>query len=151
MVELKPLGLKPEHYFSESWFSAEQSLLENALWNFAGLERDVAGDNDYLTVKIGCKSVILQNFKGKIAAFDNVCAHRFSRIRACEKGNGLLRCPYHSWVYNSEGIPVSIPSNESAFGFDAAARAKHALKRWRVEQCGELLFVCADPTAPNLR
>ncbi len=151
MVESRPLGIKPEQYFSESWFSAEQSLLENTLWNFAGLVRDVAGDNDFLTVPIGSKSVILQNFKGEIRAFDNVCAHRFSRIRACERGNGLLRCPYHSWVYNSEGVPVSIPSNENAFGFDAVARAQHSLKRWRVEQCGELLFVCADHAARNLR
>ena len=40
--------------------------------------------------KIGCKSVVVQNFHGELRPFHNVCSHRFSRIRTNSKGNSGL-------------------------------------------------------------
>ena len=151
MDEASSFSINPGDYFLDDVFAREIAVLAERMWTFVGLAKELASDNDFVTVSAGRKSVIVQNFRGKLSAFENVCAHRFARLRSCEKGNGILRCPYHSWVYNGEGVPVSIPSNETAFGFDQSAREKHALRRWQVEQCGELIFIREGQSGPALR
>lgn len=146
-----PIILPHARYWDPQDFQAELDIFETSIWNMVGLTGDVAGDNDYLTVIIGGKSVIIQNFKGELRAFDNVCAHRFSRIRSEEKGNGLLRCPYHSWVYNKDGCPVAIPHENEAFGFDQSEREQTHLKRWSLELCGQFIFIRGNEVGPNLR
>lgn len=120
-------------------------------WNFVGFTFDLANCNDYITVEVAGKPIVVQNFGGKLEAFLNVCSHRFCEIRCDQKGNGSLRCPYHGWTYDSEGIPVGIPSRPRFDGMTEEVIASLALRKYRVEACGSLVFVNLDSHALSLR
>jgi nitrite reductase/ring-hydroxylating ferredoxin subunit len=89
-------------------------------------------DQSHVTIDLPELSVTIQNFRGLLAGFWNVCSHRAAEMRPAGYGQGLLRCPYHGWTYNGDGVPVGIPENEALFGLDAEAKRKLALKPIRV-------------------
>lgn len=136
---MKPL-IQPLYYLDTEIFQREQVLIFQNLWNFAGFTTDLQIHNDYICAEIGGKSVIVQNFHGELRAFLNVCSHRFSKIHQQSQGNGALKCPYHGWVYNCDGIPVAIPSVQQ-FDINNTTRESLRLEKWLVEVCGKLVFV----------
>ncbi|MEI9985269.1 MAG: SRPBCC family protein [Aliidongia sp.] len=71
-------------------------------------------------------------------------------MRSERRGNGLLRCPYHGWTYNEEGVPVGIPGNSEWFGLDRSARRALALPSIAVASCGNLVFARISPEGPSL-
>ena len=54
--------------------------------------------------------IILRDKKNKIRVFHNVCSHRGYKIlqKPCNIKN-TIRCPYHSWAYNTDGKLVATP------------------------------------------
>ena len=54
--------------------------------------------------------LIVRNKKNKIKVFHNVCSHRGVKL-VDKPGNirNVIRCPYHSWSYTSDGELVATP------------------------------------------
>lgn len=140
-------------YYDPAVFAREQRTLFARVWQFAGFTADLANADDYVTAEVGGRSVVVQNFDGALRAFRNVCSHRFARIRSEACGNGKLRCPYHGWIYNAEGIPYSIPARPRFDDLrDRAEVAKLALTPYELAVCGGLVFLRESGTAgPSLR
>lgn len=136
-------------YWDHGVFDAECNFLQTSTWTMVGLKRDLPNSNDFITANVAGRPVTIQNFGGVLKAFDNICSHRHCLIRKEERGRGPLRCPYHSWTYDSAGVPISIPVDD-AFEFRAEEREKLALYEWQVAFCGELIFVCASFEALSL-
>ena len=122
-------------------FDLEQVPLFQELWQFAGFQRDLRNDGDYVVTEVGGKSVLVRNFAGELKAFLNVCSHRFSAIRRECRGNGPLQCQYHGWVYDKSGLPVGIANVKEFADITDSRRKELALEEWQVEPCGELIFV----------
>lgn len=137
---MKPLII-PTFYLSNEQFEREQILLCQQMWNFAGFAADLEHHNDYICKKVGGKSVVIQNFHGELRAFHNVCSHRFSRIRTNSQGNGALQCPYHAWIYNSDGVPIGIPHQHEFNGMSDEVKESLKLESWLVEKCGLFVFI----------
>lgn len=131
----------PRIYYDANIYEQEMRAMETKVWSLACLRSDVAENNCFYVAIVGNSSVVIQNFKGVLRAFDNVCAHRFARLRLSESGRGLLRCPYHSWVYGEDGVPIAIPLEQEAFGFMPEDRKCFALTSWKLEECGPFVFV----------
>lgn len=110
----------------------------------------VANDGDHVTIDLPDLSITIQNFRGTLAGFRNVCSHRSAQIRPCGRGRGMLRCPYHGWTYNREGAPVGIPENEALFGLSAEEKRKLALHPVSVALYGPLLFARVAPSGETL-
>ncbi len=145
-------GLIPcPSYHDPVVLSNEYERLFGRTWNFVGFTFDLANGNDYISAEVAGKPIVVQNFEGKLGAFLNVCSHRFSEIRCEQKGNGPLRCPYHGWTYDGEGVPVGIPSRPRFDGLTEDVILSLALRKYRVEVCGTLVFVSLDSTVPGLR
>jgi phenylpropionate dioxygenase-like ring-hydroxylating dioxygenase large terminal subunit len=145
-------GLIPcAYYYDPAVLSSEYEKLFARTWNFVGFTFDLANCNDYISMEVAGKPIVVQKFEGKLGAFLNVCSHRFSEIRCESKGNGPLRCPYHGWTYNSEGVPVGIPSRPRFDGLSEDVILSLALRKYRIEVCGTLIFVSLDSAAPSLR
>ncbi len=142
-------GLDPSDYFDTETFAAERRLFERS-WQLVGLCSDLAQHQDFITATLAGRSVVIQNFEGALKGFHNVCSHRHARIRSTACGNGLLRCPYHGWTYNGEGVPVGIPGNAEFFGLDRAARKELALAPIAVECLGNLVFARLEPTGESV-
>ena len=141
----------PSIYSDSEVFKREQVILFQDLWNFVGLTTDLENHNDYICKEIGGKSVVIQNFQGELRAFDNVCSHRFSRIRQCSRGNGSLQCPYHGWVYNSDGIPTGISHQQDFDEMSDSVKISLKLKEWLIEKCGRFIFVKKTDNSVTLK
>jgi choline monooxygenase len=133
-------SVTPAHYTSADLFALEQERIFARHWQFVGFADQLAGHQDFITGRLAGRDIVVQNFDGVLKGFRNVCSHRHARIRDADCGNGLLRCPYHGWTYNADGVPVGIPGNSEYFGLDRAARQQLALTAVAVERCGDFVF-----------
>ena len=146
------LGSVPaDYYYRPDVFEAEIAHVFKASWLCVGVTDDLANHQDFVTVQVGPHSIVVQNFRGELKAFRNVCSHRFSRIQTQATGNRPLQCPYHGWTYNAEGIPAGVPFNAKCFQLDDAGKQALALEAYPLETCGRFVFVNMDGKAPPLR
>ena len=53
------------------------------------------------TVTAGHQGICLTHFKGKFSALDNKCPHQGGPLGEGSIENGLLRCPWHGWDFES--------------------------------------------------
>ncbi|GGH01669.1 (2Fe-2S)-binding protein [Polaribacter pacificus] len=132
--------IKPKEYFDEKTLNREQIELFGSTWNFVCFKQDLLKENDFITAQIGGVPVVVQNLRGVIKAFKNVCSHRHSIIQTVEKGNRSLMCPYHGWAYDKKGIPKGIPK-KPLFNFTKEELVCLKLKEYQLETCGALVFV----------
>lgn len=132
--------IKPNEYFEKEVFQKEKINLFSEIWNFVGFTSDFSEINDFVVSNVSGTPVVVQNLKGKIRAFKNVCSHRHSLIQTVEKGNRPLMCPYHGWAYNDKGIPFGIPK-KPFFGFTKEELECLKLEEYVIDTCGSLVFL----------
>ncbi len=137
---MKPL-IPPQSYCDPSTFGVERDRIFLRHWLFAGSVFELPNHEDYRSVEIAGISVILQNFHGRIRAFNNVCTHRFARIHADKQGNRQLKCPYHGWTYNEDGLPYAIPHKPLISEVTPATLCQYRLSAWHVTTLGPLIFI----------
>lgn len=150
--------LLPDAYTSPEFFALERERVFATGWVAVGLTADVDRHGACIVVEVAGRSVIVtRNRHGELRAFHNVCRHRATRLLdadAREVGRrGRIRCPYHSWTYDTDGACLGTPLFEGsdvpagqepvfdtsvATGFD---RADQGLLPVAVDSWGFLLFV----------
>jgi phenylpropionate dioxygenase-like ring-hydroxylating dioxygenase large terminal subunit len=140
----------PEHYCSREILDKEIKNIFHKVWSFVCLKSELANDNDFVTKNIGNTSIVVQNIRGEIKAFLNVCSHRHSRIQCEQKGNRPLICPYHGWSYNKEGIPTGIPK-KPYFDFQKDDLEKLKLKEIKIDFCGQIVFINSNDDSEDLK
>ncbi len=142
--------IDPRAYADPGVFAAEADAIFGSAWVFAGLTDDLARADDYVTLELPGRSVVIQNFAGELRALHNVCPHRFGPIQAGPRGNRWPRCLYHGWVFDGDGVPTGIPENQAQFRLDAAARRALAVPVFSLECCGRFVFVRLAADGPSL-
>jgi phenylpropionate dioxygenase-like ring-hydroxylating dioxygenase large terminal subunit len=148
MTELR---INPAHYCSEPHRLTELGNMFQSNWIFVGMRFELAGLS-HRGVIVGDTQLVLQcDSRGEPRAYLNVCSHRHAQL--CEPGSyttGALRCPYHGWVYDREGVPVGIPQKH-AFPQVVAEPASFKLTEFACEAVGQFVFVRLAPRGPSLR
>jgi|AGTN01.1.fsa_nt_gi Phenylpropionate dioxygenase and related ring-hydroxylating dioxygenases, large terminal subunit len=142
------LGLAPETYYDPGIYADEIACLFRRHWQMVGLARTVARHNDFLRARIAGTEIVVQNFDGDVRGFRNVCTHRHALVHEAPCGNGPLRCPYHGWTYNRDGVPVGIPGNDEHFGLDRAGKERMAMEPVEVVCWGAFVFARLEPGGP---
>lgn len=145
MIALIP----PSRYCGATWHAAEQAGLFHAVWVFVGMKFELA-DLTHRGVRVGDTELLIQcDATGRPRAFLNVCSHRHAQL--CDRGlhTGAVRCPYHGWVYDREGVPVGIPG-KAAFPAVVASPQSHRLIEFACECAGEFVFVRLADVGPGL-
>jgi choline monooxygenase len=141
--------LKPEQYFSEEQHRAEQRHIFPNAWHPIATVHDLAKHGDFLTIDLLETPLLIRNFEGELRAFLNVCPHRHSKLTDLNKGNcDRFRCQYHGWEFNKDGRTGQIPDARAFRPWD---RENSCLRQFRVETCGEIVFVCLSDSVPSLR
>lgn len=140
-----------DYYWRDDVLPREIDRVFRQSWLCVGFTDDLKNDRDFVTTEIGPHAIVVQNFKGQLKAFRNVCSHRFSRIQTERCGNRPLTCPYHGWTYDAGGKPFGVPHNAQAFGLDDDDRTALALSAYRLELCGRFVFICMETDTPSLR
>jgi phenylpropionate dioxygenase-like ring-hydroxylating dioxygenase large terminal subunit len=128
------------NYISPQRHQDELNTIFSKNWIFVGLKLELKG-LCHLGVRIGERELVVQlDAEFKPRAYRNVCSHRLSRL--CKEGlhTGPVRCPYHGWVYDRQGIPIGIPSKAS-FPEVIANPLQFRLHEYSCEMVGEFIFI----------
>jgi Rieske 2Fe-2S family protein len=141
-------AIDPYFYRSHLTYERELDQIVFRSWLYAGHISEIANAGDYLLFEIGEDSLIVtRGDDGEVRALMNVCRHRGARV--CEEASGNRKtfvCPYHGWVYNTDGSLKAARDMELLEGFDAKA---YGLKQARVQVYMGLVFINCDPNAAD--
>ena len=142
--------IEPRDYYAPTTFQGERERVFLRNWIFACSIHELPNHEDYRAITVCGISVVLQNFHGEIKAFNNVCTHRFARIHSETRGNRPLKCPYHGWIYNSEGLPYAIPRKPLIAEITSSTLCHYRLSRWHTHIVGPLIFIRKEHAAESL-
>ena len=107
----KAHGLPNECYTSIEYTLIERKKLFEDKWTVIGAASSLPNVGDVKPFDLlGLPLFIVRNKKNKIKVFHNVCSHRGLKL-VNKPGNikNLIRCPYHSWSYTSDGDLAATP------------------------------------------
>lgn len=143
-----PQLLRAEHYRAPEQHQRELDQLFLPGWHCIATTHDLPKNGSFITREFWGRPVILWRRGGKIRAFLNVCAHRFSKLTesacgTCER----LRCQYHGWEYGDDGSTQKIPDAQS---FKPLKKGELGLDEFRCETIGQLVFITFSQEAPPL-
>jgi phenylpropionate dioxygenase-like ring-hydroxylating dioxygenase large terminal subunit len=143
-----PHLLAPTCYGSPQQHAREVETIFLPLWHLVATRADLARPGDFVTCELFGRPIQVRNEDGEIRAYSNVCAHRHCLLTGLAKGNSpKLRCQYHGWEYDRCGRTGHIPQPKNFLPFD---READRLPMYRVESCGQLVFVSLNDAAPSL-
>ncbi|MEY4509230.1 MAG: hypothetical protein RLZZ450_1352 [Pseudomonadota bacterium] len=142
-------ALPTEHYTSPALFERERQRIFGRVWLFAGLKMMVSRSGAYYARTLAGRPIALQNVGGEIGCFLNVCAHRNAMVQPEGLGVRGFVCGYHGFRYAIDGSVAQIPMEETHYRYSPAQRCALKLRKFALEQVGELLFVnFADDPLP---
>jgi phenylpropionate dioxygenase-like ring-hydroxylating dioxygenase large terminal subunit len=116
------------------------------------LSAELRGRGDYKAVTVlGTPVLMVRGRDARVRAFLNVCRHRGALI--CPVGSGHNRthkfsCPYHAWVYDSEGRLAGVFGERTFGDFD---HSTHGLTTLACEERAGFVWVTLTPgVVPDL-
>lgn len=133
--------MHPEYYLSQAVFERERRKIFRKVWLFAGLKTLLGKNNAFITRTIAGIPVVIQNFRGEIRAFENVCLHRNCRIQNADVGCRPLACPYHGWFYGAHGELANIPDRRAIYGISDAQQQRLRLREFPLTVIGNVIFI----------
>lgn len=137
---------------SQEIFRAEMDLIFAKCWLYVGHGTEIPNPGDFVARTVGGRDLVfVRSRKGEISAIFNSCTHRGARVCRDKSGNTKnFACPYHGWVYNTEGKLLSMNA-ETGFPKDINADGSLDLRRVpRLEHYRGFHFVNYDPAAISL-
>lgn len=141
--------LRPDQYHSEAQHRAELRQVFGPAWHPLCTTRHLARPGDFLTFDLLETPILVRNFDGELRAFLNVCPHRHSKLTDKPRGSTeKLKCQYHGWEYAADGRTGKIPDARAFRPWD---RENSCLRPFRLETCGELVFVNLSDDGVSLR
>lgn len=99
-------GLPAWAYHSQTLFELEADKVFVTHWQVAGHVNDIPAKGDWLTFDmLGERALVMRGRDGVVRAFHNQCRHRGARLADGPQGHcrGAMVCPFHGWVYNTDG------------------------------------------------
>ena len=138
-------GLPAWTYHSQALFELEKAEIFPKTWQVAGHSSDIPAPGDWLTFDmLGENGLVMRGQDGVIRAFHNLCRHRGARVVDGVQGHckGAMVCPFHGWVYNTDG---SLRGAALPTSFGQMDRSKFGLKPVELEVFHGFLFLRFQP------
>lgn len=122
-------------------------------WTAVAHEDEIPDVGDYVLRYVGEDELIISRGEnGDITAALNVCSHRGVKVCRFEAGNAkTLQCPYHGWVYKSDGSFLAAPMAKEVMQGTLRSKAELSLLRARTDTYLGMVFATFDESAPSLR
>ncbi|WP_068076643.1 aromatic ring-hydroxylating oxygenase subunit alpha [Novosphingobium lentum] len=139
-------------YRSAEVFEREKELIFGKCWLYLGHDSELAKKGDFHARRVGGRDIIFNRDKnGAVGAHYNTCTHRAAKVCRERTGNArTFTCPYHGWVFNSEG---KLASQNAKTGYHDDINADGHLDLRSVERLEEyrgFWFVNFNPKAISL-
>lgn len=116
-------------------------------WYAACASDDLAAEEVLSFIAVGRELVVFRAGDGETHVLDAHCPHMGAHLGGGEVVDGTLRCPYHHWRYDGDGVCVEIPYSSGRIPSRACVRSYPAQ-----EQDGLVLFwFHAAGAAPHYR
>ncbi len=155
---VEPKRVSRQVYSDESIFAFEIERIWNKAWIYVGHESQVKEPGDYITTSIGLTPVIMVRNADTdgINVLINRCGHRGATVCEARHGsanNGIFKCPYHGWMFRSDGSLRSYPSpgGYKDVDFDASDPAFGMPNVSRVEMHRGFIFASLAEDGPGLK
>ena len=139
-------GLPAWTYFSSELLEVEKEELFRRHWQLICHVSDIAEPGSYMTMDmVGERALVMRGHDGVIRAFHNLCRHRGSRLVGDEHGTcpSTVICPYHGWVYNTDGTLRGAASPET---FPKLDPVEWGLKPLEMEIWHGFIFIRFKPS-----
>jgi phenylpropionate dioxygenase-like ring-hydroxylating dioxygenase large terminal subunit len=144
-------------YQDEDVYRAElRRIFEGPVWNFVGLEADLAEPGAFRTTFVGEMPVIVvRDADGRINAFENRCAHRGALIALDDAGTAKrFQCVYHAWSYDLQGNLLSVAFEKGAQGRGGMppsfCKEEHGPRKLRTTTLHGLVFASLSDATPPI-
>jgi len=104
-------GLPNAHYISPEMYALERECIFFNSWSALAFESDVKKPGDAFPVDfLGVPLLVVRGREGEVNVFQNTCRHRgMILVDKPTHMKGPIRCPYHSWCYDYNGVLVHTP------------------------------------------
>jgi PAH dioxygenase large subunit len=145
--------IPPRIYADDSIHQEERERIFGSMWQFLAHTSEIPNPGDFVVRYILDDSIIVARGKdGTVRAMHNVCRHRGMPVCRADLGNvERFTCPYHGWLYDSDGRLVSLPMDRPFFGESGIDREAMSLNE--IARCDEhdgFIFGSLAPTGPSL-
>ena len=121
MPEASCVSLPPDAYLSPDLNALEVRAIFERSWLCVGREEYAPRPGDYYTMDVmGEPVVIVRGTDGIIRALNTACRHRAMPVVTGRGNAGRFVCPYHSWVYATDGRLITAPHMEGSRVFSKA-------------------------------
>jgi p-cumate 2,3-dioxygenase alpha subunit len=151
-TEASSFRVHRDAYRSAEIFEREKAIIFSKCWLYLGHATELKKPGDFVSRRVGGRDLIfLLNKHQEYEAFYNSCTHRGAKICRERQGNNRnFSCPYHGWVFNTEGRLVSMNATS---GYAETINADGHLdlqKPARLENYRGFYFVNFNPRAISL-
>jgi nitrite reductase/ring-hydroxylating ferredoxin subunit len=159
-------GLPPECYHSDDVFALERNEIFLQEWLCVGRADQVPDPGDFFTITLlGEALIVVRQKDGSIKVLSAVCRHRGMVITSPAEGvrdewlgvpeetagnaDRGFRCPYHFWVYGTDGALLGAPHMTRTACF-SRSDADLSLPVFRTELWQGFIFITFSADAPSL-
>ncbi len=138
--------LPTRYYVDPTIWEIERHQIFAKTWVMVANDHQLPMPGDFVTEQVANWPIFVQRAEdGSLRAFHNMCPHRAGPIVWEGTGHQAnLVCRYHGWAFDKEGLLIS------ARDFGADAPAGTCLTKVRAQSWRGMIFVCLDPTVPDL-
>jgi phenylpropionate dioxygenase-like ring-hydroxylating dioxygenase large terminal subunit len=114
-------------------------------WQPAALTDQLAGDRPVTRVRLlGETFVLFRDDQGRPGLLDSHCAHRGADLCYGRTEDGGLRCPFHGWLYDVNGVCLDLPAEPD----DSNLRGKRLQPSYPCIERNGIIFAFLGPGTP---
>lgn len=135
----------------------QEGIYFSPVWNYLGMEAEIAQPGDYKTTLVGDMPVIVSRAPdGAIHAFENRCAHRGALLALKNKGRAKdFVCVYHNLAAGISAPRIGVsgvnphPGESGLFGSEEAETIEPAVQQARARGLDVVGPIGADTLLPR--
>lgn len=105
-------------YIDPALFELEMERIWHRTWVYVGHESQVRQAGDFFSTEVGRSPVVMvRHTDGKVRVVFNRCSHKGVQVVRARTGSVKnFICPYHGWVYGTDGALRGLPLPEGYEG-----------------------------------
>jgi phenylpropionate dioxygenase-like ring-hydroxylating dioxygenase large terminal subunit len=151
---VRPGHVHRRAYSDPAIFDLELDRIFGRLWIYVAHESQLKKPGDFVRTRLASHEVLVtRHTDGQVYALHNRCPHRGARICMTDGGTSrLFSCPYHAWVFRTDGTLSTVPHRQSYPDmFDFADPQNHMQRIERVESYRGFVFATLKKHPAPLR
>jgi phthalate 4,5-dioxygenase oxygenase subunit len=139
-------GRNRYQYLTDTNVGTPVGELMRRYWQPAALLSQLPEGGPPLPLQVmGMHLVLFRNDDGKLGALDRKCMHRCADLLLGRVENGGLRCPYHGWLFATDGKVLEQPAEISA-----TAKDRMRARSYPLHEAAGAVWIYLGPGTPPL-